>query len=1327
MDYNKSIKQHNIKTLDKSINMMTLDEIFMEMSSRLSKLDNVDSLDNRTKELISYILEINSEILLGILSSIKNNELKLGLIDLFSNKLSEQELDKLIYDPFLLNQCCYKYLDDDEQAKREDRINNFKIACNRIIVRLFRGKSDIRYMSLNDYRKPLFQFKCNYKEKNRLEKENKEFAMEMVSRVFLNNYERLDIYNFLESQPYLLIEKIYHKLPEEVKYNFIFKYIEGSKIEWLDAKQRESLNKIILGSLPEDILKYKIIENLEDYTDNLFSELKDEVEISFEDIKNYYRRTGRYISSYRSKVGNDIKTAEEFIEELKYIRQEDKLSFIYDTVLTPEELIKVFDSDEISEKTKFAICRLLNNEERKRCYEKLCKNTKDEVIKNDCEISKAVIENSYDKIIDIIKSGKYSYNHLITECDILNFSDEQIKEIYEISNEPELRAYLLNIRRKDNEWLEEIDSKEKKGFILVNRENYSDFIRNAKSANELDSLLTFFDDYRKDVEFDEVVTLYKDMCEKIADFDKYNKKRIDREWEEWIKSYLTIENYFRLLEMDYPESKKITMSSYCIIDDKMDKNELKGYIKRISDIKNMQIRSTLIDRITNRYYSNNKQNAISTFEDIYYELLSDETIEVTKKYMLLSKYMETYAQRNSVYTEEFYKKFMPIFEKINEQANKNEYTEIFDFKPTYIENDGRKINVMQTHNIISCIAHLGSDKVHDKLVDLYNKNNSIKQYMDQALLNEDVIEMLDDELIEFLSRYSVDTSSLSKILKEQDKTDVFIKSYTRLKDIKSFEEEDALKLANFIEKLSAQELELFEDKYIDLIISLSISQKAEERFKNLETDEKQSKFQNYDEKVKEESRTKIHSPLLTTRQALDALGTRCFGLSYEQMKELVDKYTEDLDELFNIYYEKKELTLEEQNELKTLRILRNIKEILNIKDKKVLIDVFDELDKLEEFDNIDYSLSIVLDENIRRIYAKEYKEHIYNLDEKDKLNEKIDGIDIYVPKEFNMLVHVVAAFGDFNLIDEEKSAKEIWKNVKDKQNHILCTSYIGNSHLCYAKPDKENKGNVIFGFSNVGNNSVLMAAPYDIGSATRNIRSDESAKKPRFRIGKNMLKKTRWTHNEVCIERRLENDKETNIEPDYIVCFDEINEESKKVAKDFGVPIVFINTKEIAKAESEKLAAKYKEFYDTINPLLIEEIINLYQTNVNSFRQNNSELIEKYFNASQMNQNFEKLIRIVDKEYELGNKQKALKCYETLSKYLQEEIKLNVKLGIEPEKDFQKNFKLREYNFLMSKKMKEVKNQQSSKVSAINNNPKSNDKVYAVISAAQERSYSNDR
>ena len=46
-----------------------------------------------------------------------------------------------------------------------------------------------------------------------------------------------------------------------------------------------------------------------------------------------------------------------------------------------------------------------------------------------------------------------------------------------------------------------------------------------------------------------------------------------------------------------------------------------------------------------------------------------------------------------------------------------------------------------------------------------------------------------------------------------------------------------------------------------------------------------------------------------------------------------------------------------------------------------------------------------------------------------------------------------------------------------------------------------------------------------------------------------MLKETRWDHNEVCIERRIENEKETNIEPDYLVCFDEINMESKKLRK----------------------------------------------------------------------------------------------------------------------------------------------------------------------------------
>ena len=182
------------------------------------------------------------------------------------------------------------------------------------------------------------------------------------------------------------------------------------------------------------------------------------------------------------------------------------------------------------------------------------------------------------------------------------------------------------------------------------------------------------------------------------------------------------------------------------------------------------------------------------------------------------------------------------------------------------------------------------------------------------------------------------------------------------------------------------------------------------------------------------------------------------------------------------YKDKNNMTLEEQNELKSLTILKNIKEIINIKDKQSIVETYKELDKLEEFSSIDFGAINALDENLRRVFAKDYKENIYYPKAEDQ-KEDIDGIKIYSPKEFNMMVHVVAAYGDFEIIDKhypEKSAKELWKSIDSKENHILCASFISNYNLCLKrKMENDSKAenettNIIFGFNEFGNNSVLM-------------------------------------------------------------------------------------------------------------------------------------------------------------------------------------------------------------------------------------------------------------
>ena len=56
---------------------------------------------------------------------------------------------------------------------------------------------------------------------------------------------------------------------------------------------------------------------------------------------------------------------------------------------------------------------------------------------------------------------------------------------------------------------------------------------------------------------------------------------------------------------------------------------------------------------------------------------------------------------------------------------------------------------------------------------------------------------------------------------------------------------------------------------------------------------------------------------------------------------------------------------------------------------------------------------------MKRIYSKDLIEKAYVPLDEDKV-DSIDGIEIYSPKKFNIFVHVVAAYGDYKLIDDNK-------------------------------------------------------------------------------------------------------------------------------------------------------------------------------------------------------------------------------------------------------------------------------------------------------------------
>lgn len=134
----------------------------------------------------------------------------------------------------------------------------------------------------------------------------------------------------------------------------------------------------------------------------------------------------------------------------------------------------------------------------------------------------------------------------------------------------------------------------------------------------------------------------------------------------------------------------------------------------------------------------------------------------------------------------------------------------------------------------------------------------------------------------------------------------------------------------------------------------------------------------------------------------------------------------------------------------------------------------------------------------------------------------------------------------------------------------------------------------------------------------------------------------------------------------------------------------------------------------------------MYQSNINGLISYKDELIEKYFSCSKMNENIEKMMQCIEKEYRLGNKDNAIRCYDVLHKAFQNEIKLCIERGLEPEIEVKGQFKIREFNYLARQKFEKVKHQ-STDSTTIEEQIGEEDKLFKVVSGIKERNRNDGR
>lgn len=308
-----------------------------------------------------------------------------------------------------------------------------------------------------------------------------------------------------------------------------------------------------------------------------------------------------------------------------------------------------------------------------------------------------------------------------------------------------------------------------------------------------------------------------------------------------------------------------------------------------------------------------------------------------------------------------------------------------------------------------------------------------------------------------------------------------------------------------------------------------------------------------------------------------------FGLSLEQAQTLISKFGDDIQSIDGLG--------ENANTYKSL--IEKLKYICNTKN-------VEELSRID-FNTKDKFLDVnVIERTIKDIYDKDYVSQLYRPIQED-LEREEDGIQIYkagksTNGEFLMETHSPGAvYKDETLKTGE--FKKAWNKPKVK-SQAFCTVTSRQDMLIATKtPFLE------YGFYDFEEGSLRVAGYEDISSdATMPVIFADDDEK--YCDVYNKINNTRNINENDRSRTQIDG---TRKQPDYIKfrkskfipkeVSKTIWENSKKAAKQFGIPIVVVDQDECTKRENEELQIMLKEFSESRNPELISKIIVKFENN----------------------------------------------------------------------------------------------------------------------------------
>ena len=244
--------------------------------------------------------------------------------------------------------------------------------------------------------------------------------------------------------------------------------------------------------------------------------------------------------------------------------------------------------------------------------------------------------------------------------------------------------------------------------------------------------------------------------------------------------------------------------------------------------------------------------------------------------------------------------------------------------------------------------------------------------------------------------------------------------------------------------------------------------------------------------------------------------------------------------------------------------------------------------------------------NIKNSYGREINSSLLQVNNPS-------GVMDATNMDFNLLVHVIGAYGSAPSGDIYDS----WNTKEKTSTQAICTSFISDNNMGIA-PTGEHS--VILGFHNLPEDCLEIMGCNDLLS-----NGFKATRKSRFLTSEELKNNTRHGYNEIVIRRRKGEYTENKVEPSYIICFVNINEESKVASERFGVPIIFIDREKVAKRHYSEIINVKEEFKTTLDPHLISKIICEQENNRAGLRLVRPDLVEKYFNTEIRQKNIEEL------------------------------------------------------------------------------------------------------